>query len=205
MTYLCRSIDFLDRAEQIHSDADPARLLYAALELRLGIEARLAEYAAHVIGISKNKAKEWEIKKLGKTLHEAYGLGEKMLVIIMCLPDESEAQFLYAPVSPRLQEIGKRLGVFLHAQRLAAAFGVSDQEELHNLLHEGCGLLRLACAGEVLRPSIGDGILVALDRDDPRSKLIESYQNGIEAEFHVFDITPAGPVTYYPAPSPTQL
>lgn len=170
-------------------------MLYAALELRLGIEARLAEYAAHVIGISKKQAKEWEIKKLGKTLNEAYGLGEKMLVIIMRLSDGSEAQFIYAPVSLRLQDIGKRLGVFLHAQRLTAAFGASDQKELRNLLHEGCGLLRLACAGEVLRPSIGDGILVALEEDDPRSEVIKNYQRGIEAEFHVFDITPAGPVT----------
>lgn len=200
MVFRCRSIDFLERAEQLRSDNDPARLLYAALELRLGIEMRLNEYAAHVIGISKAKAQEWEIKRLGKTLHEAYGLGEKMLVIIMRLSDESEAQFLYAPVSHRLQEIGKRLGAFLHVPRLiTSAFGDSDQEELRTLLHEGCGLLRLACAGEVLRPSMSDGILVALDGDDPRSRLIESYQRGVEAEFHVFDITPAGPVTYYPA------
>ena len=199
MTFPCRSIDFLDRAEQLCRVQDPVQILYAALELRLGIEARLAEYAAHVIGVSKAKTTEWEIGKLGKTLHEAYGLRDTMLVIIMRFSDGSQAEFLYAPVSPRLQEIGKRLGVFLHSQRLVSAFGDSDQGELRQLLHEGCGLLRLACAGEVLRPAMSDGILVALEGDDPRSQLIENYQRGVEAEIHVFDITPAGPVTYYPA------
>ena len=199
MTFPCRSIDFLERAEHLHRDQDPVQILYAALELRMGIEARLREYAAQVIGVSKKRAQDWEIAKLGKTLHEAYGLGDTMLIILMRLPDGSEAQFLYAPVSLRLQEIGKQLGDFLHAKRVTTAFGEADQAELRRLLQEGVGLLQLACAGEVLRPSTGDGMLVALEPGDPRAAIIESIQHGASPEVHIIDITPAGPVTYYPA------
>ena len=40
---------------------------------------------------------------------------------------------------------------------------------------------------------MSDGILVALEGDDPRSQLIENYQRGVEAEIHVVGTRPKIP------------
>jgi hypothetical protein len=69
------------------------------------------------------------------------------------------------------------------------------------MLHEGCGLLQLSCASEVLRPSLRDGLHFILKIGDPRIPLIQALSEGISAEFEVFDFNTIGAITYYPAES----
>lgn len=204
MDYSCRSIDYLERTERLRKQEDTASLMYAALELRCGIEARLKEYATNVIGISKTQAREWEITKLGRTLESSYGLGDAMLLIFITLSSGQTGQFLYAPVSAQLRKIGKMAGDYLHVPQPDAASKGEYWNRLSSMLHEGCGLLRLACSGEVLRPSFGDGLHIALETNDPRVQLVQDLQNGAEAQFSVVNITPAGPITYYPADEVSQ-
>ena len=102
--------DFLERAEALRKHRDAPSLLYAALELRCGIEARLMEYAAYAVGVSKRNAGQKEIARLGKTIDSAYELGDTIVVVLVRMHSGSTAQFLYAPVTARVREIGKRCG-----------------------------------------------------------------------------------------------
>ena len=197
MNYPLRSIDYLERADAQRKLTSVANLRYAALELRCGIEARLKEYASHAVGITKSQAREWEITKLGKTLDTAFGTGDTIFIIIIDLESGLSGQFIYAPVTSRLQEIGKRLGFYLHAQ---SADTYNEEEyltHLKSLLHEGCGLLRLACSGEVLRPTIQHGLQLVLDADDPRIKIVEAIQAGERKRIQILNIDPVGAMTFY--------
>lgn len=190
--------DHLARAETLRKERDSASLTYAALELRLGIEARLKEYVDLVVGVSESVKSRWEIAKLGKTLESKYGLADGMQIIFVTL-NEQRVQFMYVPVSTRLQQIGGLLGGYLHWKPLEPGVESRYWDELASLLHEGCGLLQLACAGEVLRPSFSDGLHFILDAADPRVPIVKALCDGAPAKFEVFQITPVGPITYYPA------
>lgn len=194
-----RAIDYLKRCKKLRKSGDAPSLFYAALELRCGIEARMKEYAHHAPGLSKSQKKEWEIKKLGRTLEEAYGLGNKIVVLLIRVSEAPPTQFLFAPVCDRLQDIGKRLGDYLHPQPEERVDSDDYWEELSSMLNEGCGLLQLACAGEVLRPSLSDGLHFSLASDDSRVPLVRQLQAGAVAEIQVLEIDPQSPITYVPA------
>jgi len=179
-----------------HGDA--VSLMYAALELRCGIEARLQEFAAHVPGITKKQAREWEIKKLGRTLDAAFRAGDRILLLLVQLHSGQVAQFMYAPVTSRLQEIGKRCGDYLHVRP-----GLDEDDDrrwaqLSQMLHEGCGLLRMSCSSEILCPTMPEGLHIVLAEDDPRLEAVKALQNGNHAGVQIMTITPTGPITYYP-------
>lgn len=191
--------DHLSRAEGLRKVDDPVSLTYAALELRLGIEAKLKEYVANAIGLSKTQSKEWEIKKLGRTLAEKYGLGHEVIQLIFVKANGQHATFMHAPVSTRLQDIGKKCGNYLHWKEVVTTVEEAHWQELREIVHEGCGLLQLSCASEVLRPSFSDGLHFTLKIGDPRVPLVQALSEGIAAEFEVFDFNPAGTITYKPA------
>ncbi len=106
---------YLARAKELLATKDKASLFYAALELRCGIEARMQEHLSVAHGITKAQAEQWEIKKLGRSIDTAFGLGDSMLIVFLNMVDGRSCQFIYVPVSNRLQEIGKRCGDYLHA------------------------------------------------------------------------------------------
>lgn len=195
------AISYLGRAKELCQSQDRAELIYAALELRCGVEARLREHAAATTGISKSQATQWEIKKLAKTVDAAFGLGDSFLIICLRLDDGRETQFFYAPVCTRLQEIAKRCGDYLHAMRHERLSEPGFWEDLKALLGEGCSLLELACSSEVLSPSFSDGLHFSLDPEDPRIPLIQALQAGANGAFSSVTFTPTGPLTFYPAGS----
>ena len=191
---------YLARAEALRKAADSASLIYSALELRCGIEARLQEHAAVAKGISKQQAGHWEIKKLGRTIDEAFGLGDSMLLVFINMEDGRQGQFMYAPVSSRLQGIGKRCGDYLHALQPERVAVASFWEELQALLSEGCSLLELACNSEVMRPTVADGLHFVLQPGDPRASLVQDLLSGAPGKMSTATLTPVGPITYYPPP-----
>jgi hypothetical protein len=190
---------YLARAQALRKADDKASLFYAALELRCGIEARLQEHATVAAGVSKREAEHWEIKSLGRTIEKAFGLGDSMLVVLLQMDDGRMGQFLYAPVSARLQEIGKRCGDYLHAIRPERVDVPAFWTELRSVLKEGCGLLELACASEVLRPTTHTGLHFTLAPEDPRVRIVQDYLAGLPGKLSTVKITPTGPITYYPA------
>lgn len=192
------AISHLGRAKQLLKTGDKANLFYAALELRCGVEARLKEHAAVAVGVSKSQLAEYQIRKLSKTVRDAFGLGDTFLLVFLELADGRIGQFLYAPVTTQLQAIASRLGDYLHAlphDRVAAA---DFWTELRSQLTEGCGLLELACTSELLRPSFEQGLHFCLPHDDPRSALITDYINGVQGTFRTVTFTPTGRITLYP-------
>lgn len=147
------AVSYLARAQALCKSDEKASLIYAALELRCGVEARLQAHASVATGVSKRQANEWEIKKLARTLEQAFGLGDSMLLVLLTMEDGRACQFIYAPVSSRLQEIGKRCGDYLHALPPERVASPGFWAELRSMLTEGCGLLQLACCSEILRPT----------------------------------------------------
>lgn len=61
LTYTVTAACYLDRARAELASDDPARLFYAAFELRAGIEARLKEYLEHALDVPKKQKREWAI------------------------------------------------------------------------------------------------------------------------------------------------
>lgn len=191
------AISYLERAKQLLRSGEKDKFFYAALELRCGVEARLKEHAAVAVGVSKTQLAQYQIRKLSKTVHEAFGLGDTILFIFLELVDGRAAQFTYAPVTTQLQNIASRLGEYLHAMPHEKVTSAGFWEEFRAQLTEGCGLLELACTSEVLRPTFEHGLHFCLHPDDPRVSLVTDYMNGVRGTFRTATFTPVGRITYY--------
>lgn len=191
------AISYLARAKHLITSEDRASLIYAALELRCGVEARLQEHALTAVGISKGQATQWEITKLAKTIDGAFGLGDSFMFLFLHMEDGRECTFLYAPVSKRLQSLAKRCGDYLHAIALERIQNPGFWAELRNILNEGCSLLEVSCRSEILRPTFEHGLHFSLAPDDPRIEVIKDIQAGANGTFTTAEITPTGPVSVY--------
>lgn len=192
------AVSYLARAKQLLTSAEKANLIYAALELRCGVEARLKEHASVAVGVSKAQLGQYEIRKLSKTVYEAFGLGDTFLLVLLQLVDGRVGQFTYAPVSSQLQDIAARLGDYLHAVPHERVVADGFWTELRSMLTEGCGLLELACSSELLRPTFEHGLHFCLPPGDPRIEIVRDYQAGVQGTFRTATIEPIGRMTYYP-------
>lgn len=191
------AISYLARAKELRQSKERTSLIYAALELRCGVEARLREHATATSSVSKGRAAQWKIKELEKTVDNAFGLGDSMLMIHLRMNDGRACAFVYAPVTARLSDIAMRCGDYLHAMRLDKVLAAGFWEELSALLQEGCNLLELACSSEVQ-----DGLHFSLPPDDPRIEIVQDYQASGAGMFSTVTFTPTGPITFYPAEAP---
>lgn len=198
MNYRVGPRDHAMRAQALRRNGERASLIYAALELRCGIEARLQQHASVAIGLSKNQADCWEIKKLGRTIESAFGLGDTMLLVFLKMGDGRTCQFMYVPVSERLREIGKRCGDYLHAMKSDRVNSEDFWRDLRSMVTEGCGLLEMACSSEILRPTPDAGLHFHLERGDPRYGMVEELMAGAPGVFTAVTITPTSPVLYVP-------
>lgn len=195
------SISYLSRAKSLSNSSDKANLIYAALELRCGVEARLKELAVSAPNVPRKKSKQWEISKLSKTIDGAFNLGDSFQIIHLKMENGTECTFLYAPVNKRLQEIAKKCGDYLHVIPHKRIQDTEFWNKLKKMIEEGCSLLELACSSEILCPSMEQGLHFSLLPNDPRIAVIEDYQNGAKGNFSTFTFTPAGPGTFYPPAS----
>lgn len=193
------AISYLGRAKQLLQAGDKASLIYAALELRCGVEARLKEHAAVAVGVTKAQRSHYEIRKLSKTVNDAFGLGDKFLFVFLELVDGRVGQFNYLPVNRQLQDIAVRLGDYLHAVPHAQVVREDFWQWLRSALTEGCSLLELACSSEVLRPTFEHGLHFCISPDDSRAEILKDYMQGTEGSFRTATFTPLGRMTYYPA------
>jgi hypothetical protein len=103
MAYSLAVSAYLERIEGLLKDKTEANLLYAALELRCGVEARMKEYLDPLDHIPKSQKKEWAIPKLGLSIENAFRTGDKiMLFTVRSRKQNAEYTLMYTPVSSRL-------------------------------------------------------------------------------------------------------
>jgi hypothetical protein len=142
--------------------------LYAALELRLGIEARLHEYLDAADEVATLKKRGWQVSQLAKNIDHVFKLGEKIASFAV-LGEEGEPPrrtFLYTPVSRRTRQIAERLGDYLHFTPRFAPRKEAWWQELHDLVEEGIRGLDVATTGTLLAPPLlnkatGEGLVLA--------------------------------------------
>jgi hypothetical protein len=189
-------------------------LLYAALELRLGVEARLAESVQAVSGLSAAQRRQWKVVHLASTLEaNKWSNGDDILVMLYHLkePDES-IELHYFPVSKRLQEIVMRLGAFMHRNERFLTEAEGAHAELRALVKEGFGALSMANSGELLGlPQVDPqthqlGVILKFPDGDPRAAALkEAFRVGRKYTIDWVTITPVGtPMFYEPTPEDTQ-
>ena len=173
-------------------------LIYAALELRCGVEARLKEYIETIEHIPKSQKKEWAVAKLGRSIESAYRTGDKMMVFTIRLSEDStEFQLLYTPVTKRLQDIANRLGDFLHASRQELVSDSNWWKELRSLLNEAFPLLKLANAGQLIglpllhRPTGTMNMRAVFEGEEDRSALLSRLAQG---ETHIISVQYIDPI-----------
>jgi len=120
--YNIDSLSFLERAEEqlrkFDQEEDVSCLLYAALELRMGIESKLhtsLEHAYPANGRRTGSKKEYQAKKLlAELLKLAPEATEESFVCIGRVGSKQRSTFRYAPITRKLAEMHGLLGNLLH-------------------------------------------------------------------------------------------
>lgn len=198
MTYSFTSSACLDRLKARMDEGSQDALVYAALELRFGVEARLREYIETIEHIPKAQKKEWEVAKLGRSLQSAYRTGDKIMIFTIHFPEDgAELRLLYTPVTKRLQDIAKRLGNILHVPRETQPGEAKWWKTLRALLDEGFPLLTLANSGELIglpllhRPTGRITTHIVMDGSDSRSALVSRLSEGAK---HVLSVAYMDPI-----------
>jgi hypothetical protein len=101
---------YLARARQRIAEGGPENLIYAALELRSGIEMRHLEYLDGWDHISKKAKAGWALVQLGKDVEREFKMGHRVMEISLYLEPDSEepTHVLYhTPVPPKLRNRGR--------------------------------------------------------------------------------------------------
>jgi len=146
---------FLQRAHRRLTSEEPHELLYAALELRLGIEARLDEHKQGMENISKKLSKGWELAFVSRQIRKVFSQTDMAYSFELELDDGlPPIGFLYTPVSSRLVKIGARLGELLHFRKIPHHPGELWWNASRQLIVEGLQHLAIASVGELLAPPL---------------------------------------------------
>ncbi len=119
VNYNSSSLDFLDRARKQLSLFDAGNiesLFYAALELRMGIEARVCEYLEHSLNNKKpSKQKEYHAEKLFAKLLKNNPDAEQSLELLIGKKGSTNlSAFKYTPVKKEFLDYYKKLGEIVH-------------------------------------------------------------------------------------------
>jgi hypothetical protein len=193
MAYSVAVSAYLERIEGLLEDKTEASLLYAAVELRCGVEARMKEYLEPLEHIPKSQKKEWAIAKLGLSIENAFRTGDKIMIFtVRSARLDAECTLMYIPVSSRLQEIACRLGDYLHVPKRSSVEDAAWWGNLRELLEEGYGELRLANSGELiglplLHKTTGQtNVRAVIPAGDPRSSFLAEI--AVSGDAHVTSV-----------------
>ena len=150
---------FLARAKQRASEGTLDDLLHAALDLRLGIEARLHEYHDAAEEVATLKKRGWQVSGLERGINRAYQLGDKIASLEIQDPTSKEVRerFLYTPVSKRTRQIAERLGDYLHYTERFRPHDEKWVTGLRDLVNDGIAGLTAATTGTLLSPLLKKG------------------------------------------------
>jgi len=124
-------------------------LVYAALELRLGIECRLQQYLEPHGHIPKRCRETYRLNKLNRTILNYLKINDKIVKVTVRHKKLKKPMILYyTPVRPKLVDIGGKLGDYLHCP-------ISSIENLRKLLTKGIEELSLSSMGTLMGPPLG--------------------------------------------------
>ncbi|PTR06309.1 hypothetical protein C8R32_11123 [Nitrosospira sp. Nsp5] len=193
MAYSLAVSAYLERIDGLLKDGTDASLLYAALELRCGVEARMKEYLEPLEHIPKSQKKEWAIAKLARSIEKAFRVGDKIMIFtVRSHRLDTECTLMYTPVSSRLQEVTNRLGVYLHFPKDNSVPDPTWWNHLRELICEGYGELLLANSGELIglpllhKPTGRINVRAVIPNGDPRENFIAELVASGEA--HVINV-----------------
>jgi hypothetical protein len=133
------------------ASGSPEDLIYAALELRTGVEVRLKQYLDYQHHVPAKLRRGYQIPNLGKTAQNTFKSSEIVGRFTFFDAEGRElAKFLYTPVTKSLQVKAERCGDYLHALNNARVGDEQWWQELRSLLAEGLEELRFALQGTLL-------------------------------------------------------
>jgi hypothetical protein len=156
LDYSVKASAYVGRARKLLDSNTPEGLIYAALEIRCGVEARLKEYFDAYAETAKRKREGWRIAKLAKQVEEAFKARNKVIRLVIFDAETKELirEIAYTPVTKRLQKLGEKLGDYLHSQeerRLSSEpFWINLRAELEVAYDE----LKFATSGELMAPPL---------------------------------------------------
>jgi len=138
----------LKRAQRLFDQGTKISLIYAALELRLGIEYRLKQYLEHYDDIPKKHKETYRLNNLNRTILNHLKVNDKIVRVTFSNEKlKKPVVFYYTPVRPKLVEIGGRLGAFLH-------YPIDNIKKLKELVAEGIKELSLSNKGTLMGPPL---------------------------------------------------
>ncbi|TSD59550.1 hypothetical protein FFI97_004290 [Variovorax sp. KBS0712] len=208
MSYDTTVEGYLKRCKQRRDAGSLQDLLYAALELRLGVEMRLAESVQAVDGLTVARRRQWKVVHLANMLQTVkWSNGDDVLVMLYHLKDPDETfELHYFPVTKRLTETVGRLGDFLHRNERLVSDQAAVHRELTTLVKEGYGDLLMASSGELLGlpqldPKTGSlNVILKFPDGDPRAAALQdAFKSGRQYRIDWVTITPVGQPTFYDA------
>src|SRR5665213_3202075 len=143
--------EHLARARQLREHGTPHELLYAALELRFAIEARLIEYTV-ADGDSMSFAGPWQVGHLKRGLDHRHTRLEKPIAVTFYDPTTNKPVVCeYTPVTEKLSKLAQKLGAFLHASATNWK-QPNPTRKLADLVDQAIQGLALATRGTFLQP-----------------------------------------------------
>ena len=156
--YRTGSRDYLKRAKALRAAENIDALLYAALEIRCGIEARLHEYLDGAAKVATVKKGHWQIRLLAREVEGVFDIYSKPVQIIFTHPETNEeVKIEYTPVTAELRKIGEKLGDFLHYTADHKLASKAFINRLTSLIDEGIKGLEFSTRGSLLGPPRGSG------------------------------------------------
>ena len=105
---------YAKRATQLLASNEPADLLYAVLEIRMGVEARLHSYIQASEEVNAALKKGWEIPKLFKGLEKTFSNSRQVMELVISSESTPPLKLHFIPISNRLRKFAERSGDVLH-------------------------------------------------------------------------------------------
>jgi len=112
--YLTLTQSYADRAASLIESGTKANLLYAALEIRMGVEARLHSYVQASNQTSSALKRGWEIHKLFKGLEKTFSNSTQVVELEMFAPGLDSETMRFIPVRRQLKSNVEKFGNALH-------------------------------------------------------------------------------------------
>lgn len=185
MPYDVDSDSYRERIRELLDRRDQASLLYATLELRCAVEARMKEYLDSLDHIPRAHKKEYSVVKLGRTVDKAFQVKEQIGLFTISYPDdEQEVTLRYIPVPKRLQDITARAGDALHFPGEANAADPQWWERLRATIEEGYAWFAFVATGDLMglplinRKTKQTTMRLFILEDDPRSAILKRMVQG---------------------------
>lgn len=155
-SYDVRASEFAYRAKELIASKQAEQLFYAALEVRMGVEARLQEYVRANAEIHSHLRNGWRIHSLAKGLDEHFQRARDSAQVTISIRGEKDPVLVlrYTPVCAELEVIAQRLGDYLHFRTHRVVRNHEWWKQFRELVTRGQFLLEVSCSGNLLGPLI---------------------------------------------------